>query len=336
VGAWRLLLRRRRVVAGLVVLAVMLVSTLGSLPWMLEAAGGGDPTARYNSGVLENARLVPGWGGGSGTGGTAEGASTEPQPTQGALFNVMGTDGLGRSLLYRSLVGGAISLTVGLAAALISVVIGTAYGAISGLAGGRVDGVMMRGVDVLYGLPYVLLVVLMAVAIDAAVERVVVARVVELAEERARLVAAELEGLDEAARNDPGVRDRVHREVIERVGTGEMSQGLQKGINIATLLVAIGARELADDGPGHPGPGAEPQDQPFVEAARAMGLRADADFREAPAAESAGPDHRVRDADRAAGDPAGVVPELPWHRVKPPLPSWGNLAADGLAGDSIR
>ena len=82
----------------------------------------------------------------------------------------LGTDVLGRSLLLRCLAGGGLSLGIGLAAALLSVCIGTIYGAVAGYAGGRVDGAMMRIVDILYGLPYVLLVVLLAVASDAALE----------------------------------------------------------------------------------------------------------------------------------------------------------------------
>ncbi len=70
-----------------------------------------------------------------------------------------GSDTLGRSLGLRLLAGGGISLTIGLAAALISVGIGTFYGAIAGYVGGKLDSIMMRIVDVLYGLPYILLVV---------------------------------------------------------------------------------------------------------------------------------------------------------------------------------
>jgi len=73
----------------------------------------------------------------------------------------MGTDLLGRDLLARVLVGGQMSLMVGLLAAAVSCTIGVAYGAASGLAGGRVDGVMMRIVDVMYGMPYMLLVIVL-------------------------------------------------------------------------------------------------------------------------------------------------------------------------------
>lgn len=78
----------------------------------------------------------------------------------------MGTDELGRSLLWRSLMGGAISLGIGISAALIAVLIGVTWGALSGYAGGKTDAGMMRTVDVLYGLPYILLVVMVSLALQ--------------------------------------------------------------------------------------------------------------------------------------------------------------------------
>jgi len=78
----------------------------------------------------------------------------------------MGTDSLGRSLLWRCLLGGAISLGIGVSAALIAVGIGVLWGTASGYRGGRTDALMMRVVDVLYGLPYVLLVVLVGIALQ--------------------------------------------------------------------------------------------------------------------------------------------------------------------------
>ena len=85
--------------------------------------------------------------------------------------DVMGTDALGRSMLWRSLLGGAISLGIGVSAAVIAVVIGVSWGATAGLAGGRADAVMMRVVDVLFGLPYILLVVLIDIGLGPLVKR---------------------------------------------------------------------------------------------------------------------------------------------------------------------
>ncbi|MDO8629345.1 MAG: ABC transporter permease [Phycisphaerales bacterium] len=77
----------------------------------------------------------------------------------------LGHDDLGRSLLYRILPGFLISLAIGLAAAAMAVGIGALWGAVAAMAGGRIDMLMMRIVDVLYGLPYILMVILLKIAL---------------------------------------------------------------------------------------------------------------------------------------------------------------------------
>jgi oligopeptide transport system permease protein len=75
----------------------------------------------------------------------------------------LGTDASGRDVWSRLLHGGRISLLVGLVATVVSVFIGVGYGAVAGLAGGRVERLMMQGVDILYGIPFLFLVILLIV-----------------------------------------------------------------------------------------------------------------------------------------------------------------------------
>jgi oligopeptide transport system permease protein len=84
-------------------------------------------------------------------------------PPSFASGHLLGTDANGRDLLVRILYGGRVSLAIGLAASLVAVVIGIAWGATAGYAGGRTDGIMMRFVDVLYALPYMFFVILLMV-----------------------------------------------------------------------------------------------------------------------------------------------------------------------------
>lgn len=74
-----------------------------------------------------------------------------------------GTDNLGRDIFARTWYGAKISLFIGLAAAFIDLIIGVIWGAVSGFFGGKVDEYMMRVADILYGVPYLLVVILLMV-----------------------------------------------------------------------------------------------------------------------------------------------------------------------------
>ncbi len=86
------------------------------------------------------------------------------QPPSGAHW--FGTDHLGRDILARVLGGGRISIAVGLITTLVAVTIGVMWGAIAGYVGGRTDALMMRSVDVLYALPFLIIVILLGKTLE--------------------------------------------------------------------------------------------------------------------------------------------------------------------------
>ena len=143
VDARHRLLKNRAAVASMAILA--LVTVLALLAPLLS------PYA-YNAVNYDIIACAPGWW-------PAEAACRAP----GHIF---GTDAVGRDLFVRVLFGARVSLAVGLVATLVSLVIGVLYGAIAGYAGGRLDGLMMRIVDVLYSLPFIFFVIILMVMFD--------------------------------------------------------------------------------------------------------------------------------------------------------------------------
>jgi len=132
---WRRFCRSRSAIVSLIIMAVIIIACLATLPIT---------TQMYSQQDLDANR----------------------EPPQFESFALFGYDLLGRNLLWRCLFGGVVSLGIGLAAAAISVVIGTVWGALAGWYGGRIDNAMMRLVDILYGLPYVLMIILLKIAFE--------------------------------------------------------------------------------------------------------------------------------------------------------------------------
>ena len=244
---------------GGIALLVMLTCCFATLPWSLP---------RYTQQDL--------------------GVSAADQPPRPpSLAEPMGSDALGRSLVWRLLLGGAVSMTVGLAAAALAVGIGVTWGLVAGYVGGRLDALMMRMVDVIYGLPAILLVVMVGLALEPAT----------------RSVARRL--LDEA-------------EAVQAAG-------------VTTLWLAIGAVSWLTMSRVIRGQVLSLREQPFVEAARAVGL--------SPARIMAR--HLLPNlvapivVYATLTVPMAILQESLLSflgiGVRPPLPSWGNLAAEGVS-----
>ena len=293
----------------------------------------------------------------------------------------MGTDTLGRSLTVRSLTGGGISLTIGIAAALLSVFIGTVYGSVAAYAGGKVDAVMMRIVDVLFGLPYILLVVLLAVASDSMLEEYISREktryhwVQDHAEQLAatasggpsantflqgdlavtsRLVGLALDALEEKwQREDDDIKRTLPRPTATDAETWlaefetngdalrsaaslllpprKVSDGQRAIFDVIILLVAIGGVSWLTMARVIRGQVLSLKAQPFMEAARAMGAPVHRQMLRHLLPNLIGP--IVVYATLSV--PQAILQEsflsFLGIGVKPPLPSWGNLAAEGLA-----
>ncbi|MEJ8544953.1 ABC transporter permease [Brevibacillus borstelensis] len=86
-----------------------------------------------------------------------------------------GTDDLGRDVFVRVWYGARISLEVGFAAAFIDLIIGVIWGGLAGFYGGKVDEIMMRIADILYAIPYLLVVILLMVVLDPGVGTIIIA-----------------------------------------------------------------------------------------------------------------------------------------------------------------
>jgi oligopeptide transport system permease protein len=135
----------------------------------------------------------------------------------------LGTDTLGRDLLVRTLSGGRVSLGVGLAATFVALTIGVVYGAVAGFVGGKRDAFMMRGVDIMYSLPFPIFVILLMVFFGrniillfvaiGAVEWLTMARIV-----RSQVMAVKRMEFIEAARSlGYGRRRIIFRHILPNI-----------------------------------------------------------------------------------------------------------------------
>jgi len=128
--AWRRLCRNRLAVAGLAILLFLVLVALLT-PWLAPYS--------YQVQNLALGATPPSW------------------------QHWMGTDIFGRDLLTRVMYGGRISLAVGFIATAVALVIGITWGTVAGYAGGRIDATMMRLVDILYALPFMIFIILLMV-----------------------------------------------------------------------------------------------------------------------------------------------------------------------------
>ena len=121
-------------------------------------------------------------------------ADANQPPTAAHWF---GTDNLGRDLVTRVCYGARISLSIGIVASLINLFVGVLYGGISGYFGGRVDSIMMRIVDILYGIPLLLYVILLMVVLKPGLMNVFIALGLVYWLRMARIVRAQVLSLKE-------------------------------------------------------------------------------------------------------------------------------------------
>jgi oligopeptide transport system permease protein len=202
----------------------------------------------------------------------------------------MGTDTLGRNLMARFLLGGVFSLSIGIASALIAIVIGTSVGVVAGYTGGRTDAVLMRFVDIMYGLPYILLVILMRVSLVP-----------------------------------------WFKIFLVWVSRGHMNGAMaDQSANVGVLLVGIGSVSWLTMARVVRGQVLSLRDQPFVEAARAMGLSQRRILTRHILPNLVG----ILVVYGALTVPNAILSEsflsFLGLGIQQPLPSWGNLASEGI------
>lgn len=211
---------------------------------------------------------------------TQIGDRVRSEPRFDSIGGLFGYDTLGRSILGRCLLGGTISLTIGVVAASIAVVIGTTVGLIAGYKGGWIDSTLMRFVDILYGLPYILLVILFKIGLETPLTKLF---------------------------------DSV------------------QAANLVVLFLAIGLVSWLTMARVVRGQVLSLREMPFIEACRAMGIPETRIFLKHVLPNLIGPITVYA----TLTVPSAILQEsflsFLGVGVRPPLPTWGSLASEGVA-----
>lgn len=264
---WRLSLRSGRVMFGGGFLVAVLAVCLFTLPLTLPRKG----KLYYDA---QNSQLA------------------RQSPKAWPVTAWFGYDALGRSMLARCLLGGTISLAVGAAAATISVVLGVSVGLVAGYRGGWIDSLLMRSVDVLYGLPYILLVVLFKIGFE-----------------------------------DPLSKSRLFSWIGRHADWFDPGQVA----NLVVLLSAIGLVSWLTMARVVRGQVLSLRGQPFIEAARAAGLGEKRIFLHHLLPNLIGPITVYATLTVPSAILQESFLSFLGVGVNPPLPTWGSLASEGVA-----
>ena len=305
-GALARFRRNRPAAASAAVLLVIAGLCLGQR--LLVPSGAGRGEEPFLSRHLDHVRIAPG-------------EELRP-PGEEHWF---GTDDLGRDLFARVLRGGGISFTIGIAATFISVVIGVSWGAAAGYLGGRTDHYLMRVVDVLYGLPFLFLVILILSLVAG----------LHLEASRSGPVLERMDAL-EAAGDAPAARRLAEEEGIGSPSAVRAAVFLDRRVDsTAAMLVALGLVQWLTMARIARGQVLSLREREFVAAARTSGAGPLRVILAHIVPNLAGP--VIVEATLTV--PAVMLSEafLSFLGLGPSEPetSWGALAAKGLAGVNV-
>lgn len=297
---WRQILRSRRAVIGGGLLLAMVLLCFSTLPWSLP---------RYEAMDPGRVRHPPEW----------------------HLVGWFGYDNLGRSVLARCLLGGTISLAVGLAAATIAVVLGVLVGLIAGYRGGWVDATLMRVVDILYGLPYILLVILFKIAFEQPLMKLTWGNFLGLLLVFAMAVAIVWVFTQAPTSRVPSIIVAACLGVAALAAHFAFKSNLTgQSANLVVLFLAIGLVSWLTMARVIRGQVLSLRGQPFIEACRALGLRQGRIFTRHILPNLIGPITVYA----TLTVPSAILQEsflsFLGVGVNVPLATWGSLASEGV------